>query len=268
MPLFASNPIAKAVSSIVYPSAPAMGAAYLKVSPIIDTFVLEFDEAAANTSEKCPASFADSPKAVKASVTISDTVPNSSPEAAARFIMPSIPFSISSAFQPAIAIYSIALPASVAENTVFAPISLAFSESFFMSSEFAFEIAPTVLICFSKSEPTLVEAPTTPATAVAPTFTAFATALKVLSATFSIFPKPLSRSLNAVPNCDRMLLFVLAAALAMSCNSFFVRRVELLSEASTLPAIFIAISYSLFAKFYHLLCYFLQFCYRQTKEKV
>ena len=43
-------------------------------------------------------------KAVSASVTISEVVAKSSPEAAAKFITPSIPESMSSVFQPAIAI--------------------------------------------------------------------------------------------------------------------------------------------------------------------
>ena len=43
-------------------------------------------------------------KAVRASVTISEVDAKSSPEAAARFIMPSIPLNISLVFQPAIAI--------------------------------------------------------------------------------------------------------------------------------------------------------------------
>ena len=69
----------------------------------MDTFVLAFELAAASTSAKCPESAAVSPKAVRASVTISEVVAKSSPEAAARFMMPSIPSSISPVFQPAIA---------------------------------------------------------------------------------------------------------------------------------------------------------------------
>ena len=77
-----------------------MGAAYLKVVPIIETFVFALDEAAAKMSAKCPESLAVKPKAVKASVTISDVKAKSSPEAAARFIMPSMPSSISPVFHP------------------------------------------------------------------------------------------------------------------------------------------------------------------------
>ena len=67
------------------------------------TLVLALELAAAKTSAKCPESAAESLKAVNASVTISDVAARLSPEAAARFIMPSIPSSISAVFQPAIA---------------------------------------------------------------------------------------------------------------------------------------------------------------------
>ena len=50
-----------------------------------------------------PESFAVRPNAVKASVTISDVVARSSPDAAARFMMPSIPSSMSEVFHPAMA---------------------------------------------------------------------------------------------------------------------------------------------------------------------
>ena len=103
MPAFAIKPIASAVSSAEKPSAPAIGAQYLNVSPIMDTFVLALELAAAKISAKCPESEAVSPKAVSASVTISDVVARSSPLAAARFIMPSIPEIMSPDFQPAIA---------------------------------------------------------------------------------------------------------------------------------------------------------------------
>ena len=75
----------------------------MKVSPIPETVVFAFDAAAAKTSEKCPASPAFILNAVSASVTISDVVAKSSPEAAAKLRIPSIPFSISSVFHPAIA---------------------------------------------------------------------------------------------------------------------------------------------------------------------
>ena len=103
IPAFAIRPIASAVSSTENPSDPAIGAQYLKVSPIMETLVFALLEAAANTSAKCPESEADNPNAVRASVTISEVVAKSSPEAAARFMTPSIPPSISSVFQPAIA---------------------------------------------------------------------------------------------------------------------------------------------------------------------
>ena len=104
IPAFAIRPIASATSSAVYPKAPATGAAYLNVSPIIDTLVFALLDAAAKISAKCPESAAVSPKAVRASVTISDVVARSSPDAAARLMIPSIPESISDVFHPAIAI--------------------------------------------------------------------------------------------------------------------------------------------------------------------
>ena len=104
IPAFAISPMAMAESSAEYPKEPSTGAAYLKVSPIMLTLVLALELAAARISAKCPLSAAVKPKAVRASVTISEVVAKSSPEAAARFIMPSIPLSISLVFQPAIAI--------------------------------------------------------------------------------------------------------------------------------------------------------------------
>ena len=130
IPALAMRPIASAVSSAVYPKAPATGATYLNVSPIMPTFVFAFEDACARTSEKCPASLAFMPNAVRASVTISEVVAKSSPDAAARLMIPSIPFSISSVFHPAIAIYSNAAADSVAENFVVEPISFALSVSF------------------------------------------------------------------------------------------------------------------------------------------
>ena len=99
----AISPIATAVSSAEKPSVPATGATYLNVSPISDTFVFALDDATAIISAKCPLSFADMPKAVSASVTMSDVCARSSPEAAARFMMPSMPFIMSPVFHPAIA---------------------------------------------------------------------------------------------------------------------------------------------------------------------
>ena len=61
--------------------------------------------------------------------------------------MPLMPEIISPDFQPAIAMYSNALPASEAENDVDAPISFAFSVSASSSVPVAPEIAATVLIC-------------------------------------------------------------------------------------------------------------------------
>ena len=81
----------------------ASGATILKDSPSIDTFVLALDDAVARMSAKSPARSAVQPKAVMASVTMSDTVARSSPDAAARFMTPSMPSSMSLVSQPAMA---------------------------------------------------------------------------------------------------------------------------------------------------------------------
>ena len=145
------SPRASEVSSAETPKAPATGAAYLKDSPSIATLVLALEDAAARMSAKWPESLAERPKAVNASVTMSEVVARSSPEAAARLMMPSIPSSISSVFQPAMAMYSKASPASIAENLVLAPISRALSRRSSNCSPVAPEMACTLLIWASKS---------------------------------------------------------------------------------------------------------------------
>ena len=112
----------------------------MNVSPIIDTFVFALDEAAAKTSANLPDWSAAKPNAVMLSVTISDTIPKSSPDAAARFITPSRPFSISSVFQPAIAIYSSAFPLSVAEKADSIPICFALA----VNNSISAEVAPLI----------------------------------------------------------------------------------------------------------------------------
>ena len=176
IPVFAINPAARATSSIVYPSDPATGATYLNVSPIMATFVFELLDACASTSANLSDSSAAIPNAVIASVTMSDTLPRSSPDAAARFIIPGSPFSMSWVFQPAIAIYSKPCPASSAVNWVVSPIFLAKAFSFSISAAEAWEIACTVLICCSNPIPTIVDAPINPATPAAATLLPFAIA--------------------------------------------------------------------------------------------
>ena len=119
----------------------------MKVSPIVPTSVFAFVAVAASTSANLCDSSAPIPNAVIASVTMSETVPNSSPEAAARFITPASPFIMSEVPQPAIAIYSRASPASTAVNFVVAPISLARAVKSSISPADAPEIALTVDIC-------------------------------------------------------------------------------------------------------------------------
>ena len=97
--------------------------------------------------------------AVNASVTMSEVLPRSSPEAAARLRMPSMPSSMSPVFQPAMAMYSKPCAASVALNLVSEPISLAFARSASKSSPVAPEMAPTLLISSSKSAVVLTATP-------------------------------------------------------------------------------------------------------------
>ena len=52
IPLFAMRPMASAVSSAENPNAPAIGAQYLNVSPIMLTLVFALEEAAARISAK------------------------------------------------------------------------------------------------------------------------------------------------------------------------------------------------------------------------
>ena len=219
IPALAIKPMARAVSSALYPSAPAIGAAYLKVSPIMETLVLALDEAAARISAKCPESLALRPKAVRASVTISEVVAKSSPDAAARFMMPSIPSSISPVFQPAMAMYSKAAPASEAENLVMPPISRAFSRRASNSSPVAPEIACTLLICASKSAVVF--------TAAAPTAT-----IGVVTEAVSVLPTPdilFPTFSRAFPALSKLVSawFALAASLASFSSSSSVAMISL-----------------------------------------
>ena len=130
----------------------------MNVSPIMETLVFALLDAAARMSEKWLESFAESPNAVSASVTMSEVVARSSPDAAARFIMPSRPSIMSCVFHPAIAMYCIPCAASDALNFVFEPISRALSRSESMSSPVAPEIAATFDISESKSAVVLTAA--------------------------------------------------------------------------------------------------------------
>ena len=198
IPLFAIRPSATETSSAVYPNEPATGATYLNDSPSMETLVFAFEDAAARTSAKCPASLACKPKAVRASVTMSEVVARSSPEAAARLMIPPIPSSISPVFQPAIAMYPMASAASEAENCVVAPISFALFLKASRSLPVAPEIAATFDIDASKSMPVFTDATPKPATAVVVAARAaapiFPTAVKP---PFTLLPK-LSVSLEAL----------------------------------------------------------------------
>ena len=177
---------------MLYPNAPATGAAYLNVSPIIETLVFALLDAAARTFAKWVESDAASPIAVSASVTISEVVARSSPDAAARSMIPSIPDSISCVFHPAIAMYSIAWADSEALNFVFAPISFALSVSFCSSSPVAPEMADTFDISDSKLTPTFTAAAAAPPRAVDTALTAVATVFRPVFASFPILLKSFS----------------------------------------------------------------------------
>ena len=149
-PLLAIRPMATATSSMLYPRAPATDADILNVSPMIATLVLELVAAAASTSEKWAVSFAVRPNALRLSVTMSDTIARSSPDAAASCNTPSMPCNISVASHPAIAMYPMASALSLAVNLVVAPSSLASADNAAISSALAWDSAFTVDIASSK----------------------------------------------------------------------------------------------------------------------
>ena len=165
MPALPIKPVAIAQSSTVMPRVPHTAPAYLNVSPIMATLVFALLPAATKTSAKCAESDAASPKAVRPSVSMSEVAARSSPLAAAAFITPAIPSSISSVDQPAMAMYSIADAASEAENAVVLPISRAFSRRASKSSPVAPDIDCTVDISASKSAVVFTAAAPMPTTA-------------------------------------------------------------------------------------------------------
>ena len=172
------------------------------------TFVLAEELAFANTSAKCALSDADKPNAVNASVTMSDVVAKSSPSAAARFIMPSMPSIMSCVFQPAIAMYWNASADSVALNLVLAPISLALSFNVSKSLPVAPDIADTLLIEDSKSALVLTTAVPRPTTG------AVTAVVRVLPAVARLLPTPWI----LLPIVVTMFLVALSASLWADFN--------------------------------------------------
>ena len=156
----------------------------MNVSPIMLTLVFALLDAAARMSAKCAESSAVRPNAVRASVTMSDVVARSSPDAAARCMMPSMPESMSPVFQPAIAMYDMASAASDALNLVFSPISRALSRRACRSSPVAPEIAATLAMALSKSAAVFTAATPRPVTAAEATEICFP-AFVMLSPAFS-----------------------------------------------------------------------------------
>ena len=134
-------------------------------------------------------------------------------------MMPSMPSSISPVFQPAMAMYSKAAPASEAENLVMLPISRAFSRRASNSSPVAPDMAETLLICSSKSAVVF--------TAAAPTAT-----IGAVTAVESVFPTPdilfptFSRALPALSSFVKAS-FALAASLASFSSSCSVAMISL-----------------------------------------
>ena len=185
----AISPRARETSSTEYPIVPARGATYLNDSPNIATLVFAELEAFARTSAKCVLSEAFKPKAVSASVTISDVVARSRPSAAASDIIPSIPLSIDSVSQPAMAMYCKASADSEAENFVFAPISFALSVKDCKSSPVEPLIADTFDIAASKDEPTVAAA-----VAPAPRVVAIPASVVVIADT-PVFASPFNLSI-------------------------------------------------------------------------
>ncbi len=249
MPLLAIRPTASAVSSAEKPSAPATGATYLNVSPIIFTFVLALLEACAKRSAKCSLSEADSPKAVNESVTISEVIPKSSPEAAARFMIPSRPSSISLVSHPAMAMYFSASADSPAENFVVFPISSALSRSAARSSPVAPEIAPTSDIAASKSAAVLIafvpratRGVVTPNVIFLPVEDILSPNFSILSPAFSIpLPNLVMKSSAA---CSTFCMLFSAASVSMNIDpnslnsSIYVTRLSLSHPSGSPPQTF------------------------------
>ena len=109
-------------------------------------------DTAASISTISPASPASIPKAVNASVTKSEACPRSISATVARLRTLAKPAIISVFFQPAIPMYSMACPTSVALYLVSAPSLLASSINSSNSGvPVTPAIAPTLAICDSKS---------------------------------------------------------------------------------------------------------------------
>ena len=137
----------------------------------------------------------------------------SSPDAAARSSMPGMALMISSVSNPAAARFSMPCAAWLAENAVSAPRSIACCLSWSNSSPVAPEIALTRDICASKSDPTLIAAVDTPASAVAvpaivvvAAFNPFEVILPRLFSPFSIPEESRSVSITTLPSANTIHL--------------------------------------------------------------
>ena len=176
---------------------------------------------------------------------MSDVLPKSSPDAAARCIIPPMPDSMSAVFQPAIDMYSSASPASFAVNLVVPPISLAFAVSCSISPCVAPEIALTLDIWASNSPPMsadfLITAAEAPAAAALTAKTVLNAALNPFAIGCAFCPKsesvrsaasicsfenrelsPISRSFLFVSPSSRSVSLSSASALLREISQFFV----------------------------------------------
>ena len=172
-----------------------------------------------------------SPNAVSESVTISDTLAKSSPLAAAKFIIPLIPSIICDEFQPAIPIYDIAPAASIAENFVFAPISLAFADSASSSPPVAPEIADTFAIPCSNCIPVFTTSLPKSTACLTPTNAPTATAafdasdVSMLPALVDCEPKPFIPLVEPPRLLFKLLLALIADLILVKKLPFFNERV-------------------------------------------
>ena len=161
-------------------------------SPVSATEELVRLAFSASTSATCAASEASSPKPRRVDAAMSELAARSSPAAAARFSIPGMASMISVVVKPAAARFSMPSAASFAENAVSAPSWIAWFFRDSSSSPVAPEIACTRDICASKSDPTLIAAVATPASAVAVPVIAVAATFIPLVASPSIFDNPFS----------------------------------------------------------------------------
>ena len=191
--------------------------------------------ARANTSATCPASLASKPNPLKAVAVFSEARATSPPDTAAKSKRPGIAFMISCALNPAEAKFSIPAADSLALNAVLAPKSTACCLNSSKDLPVAPEIAFTLLICSSKSPPTLAAATPTPKrgadiylvieapvlfmilpTAVVILFDFFSKVLTASCASLKVLTKPLSVAFNKASTENCSMFFLLSSRVSFS----------------------------------------------------